>query len=229
MTFPLRPTLTERLHRDYLFEILVRAGASAAARAALSGENTLRVMNRARTGDVVAQDRLREALRPRLESLAGYYASRTGMDAADLLQEAWVAVFEALPTVDMNVGTPTQYLLKHARWQILDHIRWNKRRSHDALDETFAETTEAEDSAFGNASASLNTSDVETKLVVEDLARRLNTRQKAILQGLLEGCTWRQIGDSLGCTSANRRLPRPGHPPSLQRNDRRKLIVGVRD
>ncbi|MDX1933985.1 MAG: sigma-70 family RNA polymerase sigma factor [Capsulimonadales bacterium] len=167
------------------------------------GDSTLRVMNRARKGDVVAQDRLRETLRPRLESLAGYYASRTGMDAADLLQEAWVAVFEALPSVDMNVGTPTQYLLKHARWQILDHIRWNKRRSHDALDETYAETTEAEDSAFGTGSIAPGTSEVETKMLVEDLERRLNARQKAILQGLLDGCTWRQIGDTLGCTSAN--------------------------
>jgi RNA polymerase sigma-70 factor (ECF subfamily) len=125
------------------------------------------------------------------------------MDSADLLQEAWVAVFEALPTVDVTVGTPTQFLLKHARWQILDHIRWNKRRSHDALDETFAETVEASDSTIGSGSVQPGTSDVETKMFVEDLERRLNARQRAVLQGLMEGHTWRQIGDSLGCTSAN--------------------------
>jgi len=157
----------------------------------------------ARAGNAAAQDRLRETLRPRLESLAGYYASRTGMDSADLLQEAWVAVFEALPTVDVTVGVPTQYLLKHARWQILDHIRWNKRRSHDALDDTLAETVEANENQMGSGSVRPGTADVETKLLVEDLERRLNQRQKAILQGLLDGCTWRQIGDSLGCTSAN--------------------------
>lgn len=157
----------------------------------------------ARAGDTAAQNRLRETLRPRLESLAGYYASRTGMDAADLLQEAWVAVFEALPTVDVTVGTPTQFLLKHARWQILDHIRWNKRRSHDALDETYAETMEASDSALGSRSAQPDPSDVETKMFVEDLERRLNVRQRAVLKGLLNGHTWRQIGDTLGCTSAN--------------------------
>jgi RNA polymerase sigma factor (sigma-70 family) len=157
-------------------------------------------MIRARAGDAVAQDRLRETLRPRLESLAGYYASRTGMDAADLLQEAWVAVFEALPTVDVNVGTPSQYLLKHARWQILDHIRWNKRRTHDALDDTLCETVEA---AEGTGSSRPSAADVEVKMMVEDLERRLNARQKDILHGLLDGRTWRQIGDSLGCTSAN--------------------------
>ncbi|MBC8104890.1 MAG: sigma-70 family RNA polymerase sigma factor [Cytophagales bacterium] len=162
------------------------------------------MMLRARSGDVVAQDRLRETLRPRLESLAGYYASRTGMDSADLLQEAWVAVFEALPTIDVTVGTPSQYLLKHARWQILDHIRWNKRRSHEMLEDSFTETMEAADNNFAISSTALpGTSDVEAKMIVEDLERRLSHRQKAILQGLLDGHTWRQIGDSLGCTSAN--------------------------
>lgn len=157
----------------------------------------------ARAGDVAAQDKLRETLRPRLESLAGYYASRTGMDSADLLQEAWVAVFEALPSVDVTIGTPTQFLLKHARWQILDHIRWNKRRSHDALDESFNETAAETDEHVGGASARPGAADVEVKLFVQDLELRLNTRQKAILHGLMEGHTWRQIGDSLGCTSAN--------------------------
>jgi DNA-binding NarL/FixJ family response regulator len=45
--------------------------------------------------------------------------------------------------------------------------------------------------------------DVETKLFVQDLEGRLSQRQKAILHGLMEGHTWRQIGDTLGCTSAN--------------------------
>lgn len=159
----------------------------------------------ARAGDAAAQDQLREALRPRLESLAGYYASRTGMDPADLLQEAWVAVFEALPTVDVTVGTPSQYLLKHARWQILDHIRWNKRRSHDKLDDMLTETIEIAENSLGAARASWTgtTGDVEAKMLVEDLERKLSQRQRDILHGLLDGHTWRQIGDSLGCTSAN--------------------------
>lgn len=150
---------------------------------------------RARGGDVAAQDTLRESLRPRLESLAGYYASRTGMDSADLLQEAWLAVFEALPTVDVTVGTPSQFLLKHARWQILDHIRWSKRRHHEPLDGV--------DESLPDNGSRPGPADVETRMLVTDLERRLNTRQKAVLQGLLNGHTWRQIGDSLGCTSAN--------------------------
>lgn len=151
---------------------------------------------RARGGDVAAQDSLRERLRPRLESLAGYYAARTGMDSADLLQEAWLAVFEVLPTVDTSIGTPSQFLLRHARWQILDHIRWSKRRSCESLDSV-------DDTIADYSSARPGTGDVEARMLVADLERRLNERQKSILKGLLAGRTWRQIGDSMGCTSAN--------------------------
>ena len=147
------------------------------------------VLLRARAGDAAAREALRERLRPRLESLAGYYAARTGMDAADLLQEAWLAVFEALPVVDVRVGTPAQFLLKHARWQILDHIRWSNRRRHEPLD------------SLGEGVA--EDSEVEARLLVAELERRLSGRQKRILRGLLDGHTWRQIGDDLGCTSAN--------------------------
>jgi len=155
-----------------------------------------KLLLRARAGDVAAQDKLRTMLRPRLESLAGYYASRTGMDPADLLQEAWLAVFEALPTLDTTVGTPSQFLLKHARWQILDHIRWSKRRSCEPLD--LAEETVA-DTHVGAPGPG----DVDARMLVQDLERRLNERQRVILKGLLDGRTWRQIGDSMGCTSAN--------------------------
>jgi RNA polymerase sigma factor (sigma-70 family) len=160
-------------------------------------------LQRAKQGDTRAQERLRKSLTPRLESLAGYYASRTGMDANDLLQEAWVAVYEVLPTVDMTIGTPSQYLLKHARWQILDHIRWNKKRSHDALEDMTVETEELTHNSFAGRTSVSGADDVETRLMLEILEARLNARQKAILRGLLEGRTWRQIGDSLGCTSAN--------------------------
>jgi len=155
-----------------------------------------KLLLRARGGDAAAQDRLRSMLRPRLESLAGYYASRTGMDPADLLQEAWLAVFEALPTVDTTIGTPSQFLLKHARWQILDHIRWSKRRACEPLDLT-------DDAMADTSTTTAGTGDVEAKMMVQDLERRLNDRQKLILKGLLAGQTWRQIGDSMGCTSAN--------------------------
>lgn len=157
-------------------------------------ENHLLV--RARGGDAAAQDALRERLRPRLESLAGYYAARTGMDQADLLQEAWLAVFEALPTVDMKIGTPSQFLLKHARWQILDHIRWSNRRRCEPLDALG-------DGVVDETNAQIGPSDVEARLLVSALERRLNQRQRRILRGLMDGHTWRQIGDDLGCTSAN--------------------------
>jgi RNA polymerase sigma-70 factor (ECF subfamily) len=104
----------------------------------------------------------------------------------------------------LTIGTPTQYLLKHARWQILDHIRWNKRRSHETLDDLVVETPEIAENSFGTAvNRAPAAVDVETRMLIDDLESRLNAKQKEILHGLLDGFTWRQIGDSLGCTSAN--------------------------
>ena len=57
--------------------------------------------------------------------------------------------------------------------------------------------------AWSGPSARPGTGDVETRLMVEALQQKLSGRQKVILQGLIEGQTWRQIGESLGCTSAN--------------------------
>ena len=56
---------------------------------------------------------------------------------------------------------------------------------------------------WGGPSARPGTGDVETRLMVEALQTRLSGRQKIILQGLMDGQTWRQIGETLGCTSAN--------------------------
>ena len=82
------------------------------------------------------------------------------------------------------------------------------------LDDTLAEsasfaasgagtTSASAGSAWGAGSSRPGTLDVETGMMVEALQQKLTTRQQAILVGLMDGQTWRQIGDSLGCTSAN--------------------------
>ena len=58
-------------------------------------------------------------------------------------------------------------------------------------------------SSFSDSHGFEGEGDVETRILVEDLETRLSARQQKILRGLLRGHTWRQIGDELGCTSAN--------------------------
>ena len=130
-----------------------------------------------------------DTIKSRIEKMAAYFGRQCGVDADDLRQEAWVAVLETLPNLDPTVGSPEQHLLKRARWRILDSIRWQRRRQHLALT----------DLELNSASYLDPRSDVD----LAALQSRLTPIQKRILRGLLEGYTWREVGDIVGCTSAN--------------------------
>jgi len=130
-----------------------------------------------------------DTIKSRVEKMAAYFGRQCGVDADDLRQDAWVAVLETLPNLDPTVGSPEQHLLKRARWRILDSIRWQRRRQHLALT----------DLELNSASYLDPRSDVD----LAELQSRLTPIQKRILRGLLEGYTWREVGDIVGCTSAN--------------------------
>jgi len=130
-----------------------------------------------------------DTIKSRIEKMAAYFGRQCGVDDDDLRQEAWVAVLETLPNLDPTVGSPEQHLLKRARWRILDSIRWQRRRQHLALT----------DLELNSASYLDPRSDVD----LAELQSRLTPIQKRILRGLLEGYTWREVGDIVGCTSAN--------------------------
>ena len=146
----------------------------------------------ASAGDPIAVANVTDNLRPRMTKMAAFYARSTGEDSDDLLQEAYVGLLDALARVDVTIGDPEQFLLKHARWRMLDAVkRWRRRRC-EALDD------EREDLA--------PSSDWDTEiseLWVDDFARQLKPTQRAILQYLMIGMTWREAGDGLGCSSAN--------------------------
>jgi RNA polymerase sigma factor (sigma-70 family) len=147
---------------------------------------------RARDGDRLATEAVVKTLRPRLERMAAYYARCSGEDADDLLQEAWVGLLEALPVLDMGIGSPDQYLIQRARWRLLDAIKRARVRRCASLEDEGAER--AADSGM---------EDAEGSACVREFARRLKDRQRAILDCLLAGLTWREAGSTLGCTSAN--------------------------
>src|SRR5581483_1736205 len=135
------------------------------------------------------QIQLLESLRPRIEKMAAYFGRQSGVEEDDLRQEAWLAVLEMLPRLDRSIGTPEQHLLKRARWRILDTIRWQRRRRQVSLSELETHT--------------LSYLDARGDLDLGLLQSRLTTAQRRILRGLLEGYTWREVGELVGCTSAN--------------------------
>jgi RNA polymerase sigma factor (sigma-70 family) len=145
----------------------------------------------ARDGDPVARASLVNHLKPRITKLAVYYARRTGEDADDLLQEAWCGLLEALPELDVRIGSPEQHLLKRARWRMLDAVRRAKvRRCRPLPNEETLVCEPHADRVLGQKAT-------------EDFASKLKSTQQEILQCLLIGMTWRETGDALGFTSAN--------------------------
>lgn len=149
------------------------------------------LITKAKDGDTEAVDAIVNELKERIERMARHYAVCCGEDAADLGQEAWLGVLEALKHVDVQVGDPRHYLVRHAKWRLLDFVKWSKRRRHDTLDglidsEVFDIESKAVDSAY-----------------CEQFLSCLNDRQQALLGYLLSGHTWREAGEKLGCTSAN--------------------------
>lgn len=139
--------------------------------------------------DAPVSARLIESIETRIIRMASYFGSRSGVDEDDLCQEAWLAVLETLPRLDMSVGVPEQHLLKRARWRMLDVIRHNSRRQHISLTELGEDVL-----VFDPPSETFD---------LEHLLKRLTIIQQRILKALLEGYTWREAGDIVGCTSAN--------------------------
>lgn len=145
----------------------------------------------ARSGDPRAKKYLIESLRPRVAKMAAYYARQCGEDADDLLQEAWVGLLEALPQLDLHIGSPEQYLIKCARWKLLDAIKRARVRRCLPLEDDGADTLPSPGSR------------AEETACVSEFAGDLKPTQQAVLRCLLAGMTWRETGSVLGCTSAN--------------------------
>jgi RNA polymerase sigma-70 factor (ECF subfamily) len=149
-------------------------------------------IERAIEGDPSATAEVVEALRPRIAKMAAYYARCSGEDADDLLQEAWLGLLEALPNLDVAIGSPEQHLIQRARWRLLDAVKRARVRRCAPLDETEG----------GFAPPPVHETAVASACVAE-FSRHLKDRQRDVLNCLLAGLTWREAGHALGCTAAN--------------------------
>ena len=145
---------------------------------------------RARLGEPAAVAAVVEHLRPRLTRMAGYYARCAEESADDLLQEAWVGLLDALRELDVRIGSPEAYLIQRARWRLLDAVRRGRVRRCLPLDETLEAVLPAVEWDDSGAN-------------VGEFARQLKDSQRAVLDCLLSGLTWREAGTQLGCSSAN--------------------------
>lgn len=145
----------------------------------------------AQAGCRQARRQLVTVLQPRLGSMARYYSRRSGLEAEDLLGEAWCAVFEALPETRLHIGTPLEYLVRRARWAMLDYLKWSLRRQTDSLEET------PERGADGLATAAA------TRVGLQQAGADMSPIQRDILRLLEQGDTCTSAARQLGCTTAN--------------------------
>ncbi len=149
------------------------------------------LIHRAQSGDWDAVCAIVEKMRERVERMAAFYAMRCGEDAGDLTQEAWLGALEALQEVDTSIGDPQQFLLKRAKWRMLDYVKWNKRRQHESLEDVEIFThLPIQQEAVASA--------LSTQFVSQ-----LSDKQRELVTHLLAGDTWREAAAKLGCTSAN--------------------------
>jgi RNA polymerase sigma-70 factor (ECF subfamily) len=124
--------------------------------------------------------------------MAAYYARCSGEDADDLLQEAWIGLLEALPVLDLRIGSPEQYLIQRARWRLLDAVKRARVRRCAPLDEAPADeySSPVMETALAGA-------------CFREFVGQLKSTQRAVLDCLLAGLTWREAGHALGCSSSN--------------------------
>src|SRR5579872_5560095 len=147
-------------------------------------------IERARKGDARAAAEIVSALRPRLERMAVYYARCCGEDADDLLQEAWLGLLQAMPGLDVRIGSPEQYLIKRAKWRLLDAVKRARLRRCASLE---AQPEECVPACLADHAIE--------QMHAREFAGRLKASQRAVLECLLAGLTWREAGRVLGCTS----------------------------
>jgi DNA-directed RNA polymerase specialized sigma24 family protein len=83
----------------------------------------LQHLQQATDGDALAVEVVVQKLQSRIVGMAAHYARCSGEDADDLRQEAWLGLLEALPNLKLHIGDPEQYLVRYARWRLLDAVR----------------------------------------------------------------------------------------------------------
>jgi RNA polymerase sigma factor (sigma-70 family) len=151
-------------------------------------------IQQAQSGDWDALCAIVEKLRNRIQSMADFYAMHCSEDAEDLTQEAWLGALEALRKVDTSIGDPQQFIIKHAKWRMLNFVKWNKRRQHEPLEELEEIDSSSYPAIQEPSLASMHLS---------QFVNQLNGKQRVLVNLLLAGNTWREAASKLGCTSAN--------------------------
>jgi RNA polymerase sigma factor (sigma-70 family) len=145
-----------------------------------------------RGGHSDARKMLIHHLHPKVRRLARFYAYRSAHDADDLEQEIWLGVLSALQEVNVEIGDPVAYLMKHGRWRALEAVKRLHRHREEPL-----EPTDRRDPRSGPENSAVNS------VLIDTLRSRLSAAQKDVLEGRLAGLSGEEMAHHIGCTPAN--------------------------
>jgi RNA polymerase sigma-70 factor (ECF subfamily) len=174
----------------------------------------LQHLQQATDGDALAVEVVVQKLQSRIVGMAAHYARCSGEDADDLRQEAWLGLLEALPNLKLHIGDPEQYLVRYARWRLLDAVRRAHLRRCDSLNGWLESTSgdgPSQETMLPQQSLCFATDgkglDMEESVVeaisLAEFCSQLQATQRVVLNCLMRGLTWRETAVVLGCTSAN--------------------------
>jgi RNA polymerase sigma factor (sigma-70 family) len=147
----------------------------------------MQLWSKAQAGDAGA---ILEMLGPRVQRIGAHYARRTGLDRDELVQEGILAILEGLPDLAPGLRDPGDYLVRLARWRMLDWVRWTRRRTGLPLEHEGPVIDQALDEAG-------------ERMDVAAFVARLKPRQAQVACSLMDGQNWREVAAQMGCSSAN--------------------------
>ena len=150
------------------------------------------IIELSRYGHHDARNVLIHHLHPRVRRLARFYAFRSAHDADDLEQEIWLGVLHALQEVNVEIGDPVAYLMKHGRWRALEAVKRLHRHREEPL-----EPTDRKDPRGCPESSAVNS------MLIDTLKSRLSPAQREVLDGRLAGLSGEEMASHIGCTPAN--------------------------
>jgi RNA polymerase sigma factor (sigma-70 family) len=145
--------------------------------------------NRELTADE-SPDALIAAVHPRISSMAAFYARVAHVDADDLCQDALLAILIAARDYQPQAGSLRAWLVRRARWRMLDFIKHQRFRQCQSYNEAHDENAAGELFDDGGVEQ-------------EEFIQTLSDIQQRIVRCLMFGWTWRDTGAELGFSSAN--------------------------
>jgi RNA polymerase sigma-70 factor (ECF subfamily) len=168
------------------------------------GADTRGLIDQAKLGDAEAFRRLFEQFQ---QPVFNFIARMTGHqhDAEDVMQEVFIKVYQNLPVLRDNQSFKS-WLFSTAKNESINYLRKHRRRRVDSLERSDEKDMEPlllnDDSRHTNPER--ETADTELHEAVRSALNDVpEVNRAAFILGVLEGYSYKEVADMLGCSVNN--------------------------